>query len=186
MEQRSESTGRHHAGPIAGIAMSVALGVLAGCGSPGGSGVASLRGGAQASPSPGASDLQKYQAVVVCARTHGLPDLPDAHLDDHGQPQFPTVPGGGKPPQSVLDGCKDLIARLPQTTAASTRPVLSAAALAKTRQFAACVRGKGYPGFPDPGPDGTFSAPVGSGASLPAKDSAAFTSCRYLLPNTGR
>ena len=186
MEQRSGSTGRHLTGPLAAIALSVAVGMLTGCGSSGGSGVASLHNGAQANPTPLASDLQKYQAVVVCARTHGLPDLPDAHLDDHGQPQFPTLPGGGKPPQSVLDGCKDLIARLPQSTATSGRPVLSAAALAKTRQFAACVRGKGYPGFPDPGPDGTFSVPVGSGASLPAKDSAAFTSCRYLLPNTGR
>ena len=159
---------------------------VAGCGPFGSAsaGVASLHNGAQATPTASASDLEKYQAVVVCARQHGLPDVPDAHLDDHGQPQFPALPGNAKPPQSVLDGCKDLIAKLPQQTG-STRATLTAAALAQVRKFAACVRGKGYPNFPDPSADGSFSAPANSGA-LPAKDSRAFQDCRHLLPNLGR
>jgi len=174
---------------LSGIALagSAAVVGLSGCGpfGPATSPVASLHGGTHSPASSTANDLQKYQAVVVCARLHGLPDAPDAHLDDHGQPQFPTLPGGGKPPQSVLDGCKDQIAQLPQRTD-STRSPLSAAALAKVRQFAACVRSNGYPNFPDPGPDGGFSAPADGSHQLPPKDSPAFQGCRHLLPSLGR
>ena len=173
--------------PLVALAASAVVFGLSGCGpfGPSSSPVASLSGGERPAAASTLSDLQKYQAVVVCARLHGLPDVPDAHLDDHGQPQFPTVPGGGKPPQSVMDGCKDEIAQLPQRTESSRTP-LSAAALAKVRQFAACVRTKGYPNFPDPNPDGGFSAPADSTHLLPPKDGPAFRDCRHFLPNLGR
>ena len=169
---------------IAGVVFMGCVG-LAGCGN-GGAGVASLSGSsAHTSPSPDASAIAAYQAVVLCARQHGIPNLPDVKVDDHGQPSFPDIPGGAtQPPQSVLDGCKDLIARLPAKVSQGSRPNLSAADLARTRKFAACLRTQGYPNFPDPQPDGTFTSngPSGSPGALPAKNSPAWANCRHYLP----
>jgi hypothetical protein len=111
------------------------------------------------------SDLtQAFLTYAQCARTHGLPDLPDPVVDVQGNDSYPGFVGGSRPrwPQSVLTGCADVWDHVHAVRAAydASRgaPQRGGGAMtpAQSLAFSRCIRQHGFPSYPDPGPDGTI------------------------------
>jgi len=117
------------------------------------------------------SDLaQAFLTYAQCARTHGLPDLPDPVVDVQGNDTYPGYAGNGSPrwPESVLAGCASVWDHVHQVRAAYDAAQGQAErgsghmSPAQALAFSRCVRLHGFPTYPDPGPDGTItSAPPG-------------------------
>jgi hypothetical protein len=152
------------------------VGALAGCSS----GRSSASGGS-AGAGGGQDATAVWHELVQCARANGMPNLPEPRIDDNGQPQWP---GGEppRPPQQVMTACKSIIERLPAQEAGETADPASVPTLVR---FAECIRGHGFPAFPDPRPDGKFDAsafPPGVKPGNPEFD-AAMQACRSLNPD---
>jgi hypothetical protein len=125
------------------------------------------------SPSPtGSATLeeltQAFLAYAQCARTHGMPDLPDPIVDQQGNDAYPPLNPNGSPhwTRSVLSGCAslwdhvhDVRARYDAShgLAARAQNTLSAA---QQLALAQCIRRHGFPNYPDPRP-GTITPPPG-------------------------
>jgi hypothetical protein len=117
------------------------------------------------------SDLtQAFLEYAQCARTHGLPDLPDPVVDEQGNDSYPGFPGGGRPqwPTSVLTGCSTVWDHVHAVRSAYDashgRAERGGGAMtpAQALAFSRCIRQHGFPTYPDPGPDGTVrDAPPG-------------------------
>jgi hypothetical protein len=114
------------------------------------------------------SDLtQAFLTYAQCARTHGLPDLPDPVVDVEGNDTYPGFTGGPRPqwPPSVLTGCSGVWDHVHAVRAAydASHGVAErgggAMTPAQSLAFSRCIRQHGFPTYPDPGPDGTISAP---------------------------
>ncbi|MDQ6773677.1 MAG: hypothetical protein M3024_11930 [Candidatus Dormibacteraeota bacterium] len=105
-----------------------------------------------ASPTPDVAAI--VQRLMACIHTHGAPDFPDPTLDPNGNPQWPQ--GTTKPPDSAIHACQAIYNELPGQ--AADRPP-TAADLALARQFAQCMRQNGFPDWPDPNADGTYTLP---------------------------
>jgi hypothetical protein len=126
--------------------------LLAGCA--GGSG-----GGGTASPTSTASATSTARApasladLAKCARANGLPNFPDPVQDAKGAWNFPASVDSLKLPAA----CDSVRKRLGGQSFGPASA--SAADLAKSRQFAQCVRAHGLPDWPDPKSDGTFVLP---------------------------
>ena len=112
------------------------------------------------------SDLtQAFLGYAQCARTHGLPDLPDPVVDVRGNDTYPGYAGTGSPrwPESVLTGCASVWDHVHQVRAAyDASHGLAARAnghmsAAQALAFSRCIRQHGFPTYPDPGPDGTIA-----------------------------
>lgn len=131
---------------LAPIAALVPL--LAACGAPAAS--------PTPSPSP-TSELAVYRELAACVRAHGYPNLPDPVQDPQtGRIDLPR--GAPTPPESALKPCKSIVDRLPRGKDGRDKP-LTAAEVAKLKEFAKCVRAHGLPDWPDPNPDGEFAVP---------------------------
>jgi len=115
------------------------IGVLSACGS-------------QPAQARAETPAQIWHELVACARSHGMPNLPDPTIDSQGGAQFPpSVPA---PPQSVRQACQSIYDRLP----ASVRNDSAAAPnIAMETRFAQCMRTHGLSDFPDPNADGSYS-----------------------------
>ena len=98
-------------------------------------------------PSAHQSTEAAWRDYVACVRTHGVPDMPDATVDDQGRADFPdsapAVPG------DVVLACGARVASLP--TRSSPPPDV-----ATLTRFARCMRAQGIADWPDPTPDGRF------------------------------
>jgi hypothetical protein len=103
--------------------------------------------GGAAQPSAHQSTVAAWRGYVACVRTHGVPDMPDATIDDQGRADFPdsapSVPG------DVVRACGVRVASLP----ARFSPPPDVAAMTR---FAQCMRAQGIAEWPDPTPDGRF------------------------------
>jgi hypothetical protein len=151
--------------PRAAAYVAVAAAVLAACSTASAPGTV-----ANASPTGSASFGELTQAFLTyaqCARTHGLPDLPDPVVDQQGNDSYPPLSMNGSPrwPQSVLTGCAAVWTHVHEIrdrydashglAARANGGMTPAQALALSQ----CIRLHGFPGFPDPGPGGTVANP---------------------------
>ena len=148
---------RQRAGAMLFVLVAVAV---AGCaGAPDGS------VGGSASPAGSASYeelTQAFLAYAQCARTHGMPDLPDPVVDQQGNDSYPPLSANGSPhwSQAVLTGCAsvwdhvhEVRARYDSSHGLAARAndnLTPAQALA----FSRCVRVHGFPDYPDPAANG--------------------------------
>jgi hypothetical protein len=128
----------------AGLGVALLLAGLAGC--------TSSRGSAAATATTGLDAATVWHQLVQCARSHGMPNLPDPQIDSNGQAHFPD--GTPKAPQSVQRACQSIYDRLPASARGEAgRPPTDLQGLLR---FAGCMRQHGVPDFPDPRADGTF------------------------------
>jgi hypothetical protein len=123
------------------LAAALALAASAGCGS------SSTRNGAPASPRDPAV---AWHQVVLCARTHGVPNLPDPQIDASGKAIFPS---GITIPEQTRRACQSLYDRL---VANAQNQAPTQAQLAALLRFARCLRSHGIADWPDPRPNGSF------------------------------
>jgi hypothetical protein len=132
-----------------------------------------------ATSSPPSDSLAVWREFAACARTHGVPGLPDPRLDAEGNVHFPGV-SGTTMPGSVRAACAPLLDRLP----AQDRPSAAPTDIPALLEFARCLRQHGFPDWPDPKPDGTFPS-----AELPTVKTPAFVAamqaCDQLNPDRG-
>jgi hypothetical protein len=107
--------------------------------------VAACDGGAQQPVHQGAAAA--WHEYVACVRTHGVPDMPDATIDDQGRADFPA--SAPQVPGDAVQACGAGVASLPTRSS----PPPDVAALAR---FSHCMRAQGVAEWPDPSPDGRF------------------------------
>jgi hypothetical protein len=104
-----------------------------------------------ASPSPTIDEMAAWRRFVACVRTHGAPNYPDP-VRDPSTGKVGIPPGVDKPPRRSVTPCKHLLAAM----ASNRRPPVSAADLAKLREFSKCMRANGLRDWPDPTAEGEF------------------------------
>jgi hypothetical protein len=158
----------------AAVLLLVAVGGCAGSGT---------RPGATPSPSPTVDLMALAHELAVCARAHGMPTIGDPTLGSDGRPHFPNEQNlPDPPPQSVLTGCRSILDRINAAKdQGNPHYQPKPADVPKLIQFAQCMRGHGFPNWPDPQADGTFPA-----AQMPRKTPAlgsAMTACRQFNPD---
>jgi hypothetical protein len=147
---------------------------LAACGSGHSQTVPSL-GGGHGQQSASSGSLAAARAAVACARRHGMPGVPDPTLGANGQVTF--AGGAPTPTPEVQSACAAQI-RAAQA-ASSTLPTLSASDMQALLTWAACMRAKGLPRWPDPNSQGEFhvkEADAGNLTTYPRAEKA----CRSL------
>jgi hypothetical protein len=123
-------------------------------------GLAGCRGKASAGPSPSASALTEAQIVAIlqeytqCMHDHGISSYQQPELVD-GKVQWERNLTGVDPDtmDAATAACKPIADKLPAGVAGRPRE-LTAAEIAKLRQFASCMRQHGYPDWPDPDSQG--------------------------------
>ena len=115
-------------------ALRLALAVAAACGGP-------------AQQPANQSTAAAWHEYVTCVRTHGVPDMPDATIDDQGRADFPA--SAPQVPGDAVRACGAGVASLPTRSA-------PAPDVAKLTHFAQCMRAQGIAEWPDPTPDGRF------------------------------
>ncbi|HEY2668906.1 MAG TPA: hypothetical protein VGJ07_00875 [Rugosimonospora sp.] len=134
----------------------------------GGSGlVAGCSGPSAGSPAPSPSAATDAQILAIgreysqCVRAHGIPDYPDPVVVD-GRLAMP-VSGGTDMKQALQnnkaaqDACGPIFDRLPAS--ATKRSSFSPEDMQNLLRYAQCMRQHGYPDWPDPQADGSFSLP---------------------------
>jgi hypothetical protein len=130
------------ASALAGLAL-----VAAGCGSDSpSSGVAQAPTTSTATqPSEGGdSNRGDGVAFAACMRSHGVSDFPDPKVTSEGE--IISIPDNDSPQvRSALESCESL---LPDGGVSS--PAQQAQEQAQLLEFAACMRARGVPNFPDP------------------------------------
>jgi hypothetical protein len=149
----------------------VVLAGLAGCADSGGT------GSPAATPPPDVAAV--WRELVQCARSNGMPDMPDPQIDSDGRAHFPdNLPD---PPASVERACKPIYDRLPPSARGEVPPADIPALI----RFAACMRQHGITDFPDPKTDGTFplaGTSIGRQGKTP-RLLGAMTACKQLNPD---
>lgn len=161
-------------GRLVGVALVAAL--VAGCGASGGSDPG--RGGADA-VSSSADTMTVWREFATCARHNGVPGLPDPVQNSEGKVVFPGYESSAAP-ESVRRACAHILDRLPAQAGASGAPTDIPALL----RYAQCMRGHGFPDWPDPKQDGTFPAAQLPSMKTPALISA-MQACDSLNPDRG-
>lgn len=121
-----------------------ALGVLA---------IACIGNARAAAPPP---DMEKQLEYARCIRTNGFAEFPDPSPD--GRTQLRVDPKSAARFESAQRACRD---KLPPGLPSMDQDV-APERLKALLGFAACVRGKGVKGFPDPSPKGAFEMGEGS------------------------
>lgn len=96
---------------------------------------------------------QIWHEVVVCARAHGDPTLPDPTVDSQGMAHWP--PGTQEPSKDTIAACQSIYNRLPASVRNGGAPDIQMAL-----KFAECMRAHGLTDWPDPLPDGTYRLPA--------------------------
>ena len=135
--------------------------------------------GAQPTASSPADVLAVWRDFAACARTHGVPNLPDPRMDGDGKVVFPGFEDRSAP-DSVRQGCQQILDRLPADDHPSAAPTDIPALL----RYAACMRSHGFPDWPDPKANGTFPAAQLPNQKTPALISA-MHACDALNPDPG-
>jgi hypothetical protein len=138
------------------VAVLVVAPVLSACGSHG-----------TASPSASPSTMSDAQLLSLgrelaqCIRDHGVPGLPDPSVEN-GRLTLPSDATDNIPDaqgNAAMAACQSVVNRIPASALGkddASRAPVTAADVAKMRQYAQCMRQHGIPDFPDPTADGTF------------------------------
>ena len=138
-------------------AVLVAAPVLTTCGSHG-----------AASPSTSPSTMSDAQLLALgrelaqCIRDHGVPGLPDPSVEN-GRLILPSGATDNIPDaqgNAAMQACQSVVSRIPASALGDkgdeSRAPVTAADVAKMRQYAQCMRQHGISDFPDPRADGVF------------------------------
>jgi len=154
--------------PIAALAITAAVTLLAGCGGDGSeppiatAATGEASASASASKTPALSSPQAELAAyltaqrkwVSCLREYGL-DPPDP--DQYGRVIWRNIPvkadSGFEKGQQA---CKSLQSAPPPSVVKMASQPLTPAQIELKRRYSACMQKNGAPDFPDPGPDGEF------------------------------
>jgi hypothetical protein len=139
------------------VAVLVTSPVLAACGAHG-------TGSPSASPST-MSDAQLLtlgRELAQCIRDHGVPGLPDPNVEN-GRLILPSGATDNIPDaqgNAAMAACQSVVNRIPASALGdkgdASRAPVTAADVAKMRQYAQCMRQHGLADFPDPTADGVF------------------------------
>jgi hypothetical protein len=166
------SYGHSRRAALAGVAAGVAF-VAAGCGGAGSTPSASTTGSG--------SLRAAWHQVVLCARAHGMPDLPDPTIDATGNATFPGV---GKPPipQQTRAACQALFNRL---IPSGSNHAFTQAQLNQLLTFARCMRSHGVPDWPDPNANGEFPMPPRLAHLLKSAIRSPMIACDRYNPDPG-
>ena len=158
-------------GLVAVAVVAVALaGAAAGCGG-------SASTGRPAAASAPRNAAAAWHQVVLCARAHGMPGLPDPQINSSGKAIFPN---GLNVPERTRQACQATFDRL-IPTAQNTEP--TRAQLAALLRFARCMRSHGIPDWPDPRPDGSFHPDARITNSLKSAFRSQLTACEHFNPD---
>jgi len=135
-------------------------------------------------PSQAETPAQIWHELVVCARTHGYPTLPDPSIDSQGQAHFPRNISSAS--QATQQACQSIYNRLPASVRNSSAPV----DIAMEIKFAQCMRTQGLTDWPDPNANGDFPLPPDLNAgqkSGPIWDrvKTAWDACKAFNPSGG-
>jgi hypothetical protein len=113
-------------------------------------------------PSGTADEIARFvegrRAWVRCLREHGFPNVPDPDAKGQVQLDSDTIGIQDKrdgPWLAAQKACMSLLKEVPAVLQ-PTRDPLTAEQIQWNRDYAKCMRANGYPGYPDPGPDGTW------------------------------
>jgi hypothetical protein len=153
---RRRRAGRHAAATL-GFVLAVA-----GCGGPADEpGVATARTDAPVPTATAAVDevvryVEAQRAWVRCLRDEGFSDVPDPDAKGHVDL---SAHGGRKKTDpawiAAQMACREFQREVPAVLV-PTLPPLTAEQLRWRRDYAACMRANGMPGWPDPKPDGSW------------------------------
>ena len=150
--------------------------------------VARATGPAHAAPANShAGETQLIHTAAQCLRDHGIPNFPDPVLDTRGQPQIDTQLLNSLPAsvtQAAELACRAQI-EAAQQGADAQRPPATPQELAQATRFAQCMRRHGWPNFPDPDAQGSFSSAT-PGALPASKRDPSFQACRSQLGTRGQ
>lgn len=102
------------------------------------------------------ADMEKQVEYARCIRANGYPEFPDPGTD--GRILIRVDPKNGAKFESAQRACRD---KLPAGLASLDQEI-TPERLQALLGFAACVRGKGVKGFPDPTSKGVFELGDGS------------------------
>jgi hypothetical protein len=139
-----------------------------------GCGGSHTNGTAAAAP---ADPAAAWHQVVLCARAHGMPGLPEPRIDPSGKAIFPS---GLNIPEQTRRACQSLYDRL-VPNAQNQAP--TRAQLAALLRFARCMRSHGIPDWPDPRPDGSFVPDARIAHSLKSAFRSQLTTCEHFNPD---
>lgn len=147
----SRQPGRVLLSPIAAMAVLVTL--AAGCSSAHPRAATGTSG-----PTPG-NTVVVWQQFVSCARSHGIPGLPDPTVDSQGNASFPGANAQNHwdhptDVPAVQQACGSILDRLPGASPTPARP--DSAQFQILLAFAACMRHHGITDWPDPNANGQF------------------------------
>jgi hypothetical protein len=112
----------------------------------------------KSSPDPGAQAL----AYSKCMRSHGVPDFPDPKISSNGNGGSVSMGVGTRGDLNPSNPAFKAASRACRSLqpAGANPPAQSAQELAADVKFAACMRSRGYPSFPDPDSRGVFNLPA--------------------------
>jgi hypothetical protein len=165
---------RIHPGTRILVVAAAAVMALVGCSD--GSGNAGNGGGA--SPTASAPADAAYRTALEfakCMRTNGHPNFPDP-IEARGEWTFPETGENVEAPAAC-----DAVARQQKQNVRDPEPTVEE--MTKLRQFATCMREKGFPTYPDPDAQGNFPLAEDLRAienDQPMRD--AEKACESLLP----
>lgn len=133
----------------------VPLLILTACGGNNAPDVASA-GGEPGTPTAVVDVVTRYveqrRAWVKCLREHGL-EVTDP--DPKGEVEFPNRPDKTDPTvMGAMEACKSLLAPVPEELMEEEEVTPELAQ--RRREYSKCMRDNGWPGFPDPDPDGRW------------------------------
>jgi hypothetical protein len=130
-------------------------------------------------PSPTSDRAARWHRVVLCARAHGMPNLPDPSIDVNGKAHFPpSVPD--TIPVQTRNACQALFNRLLPDEQPKPPTQADIAALV---QFARCMRSHGVPDWPDPNSSGQFAMPPRIAHALKSQFRTPLMACDHLNPD---
>ena len=133
------------------------------------------------------SVTQLIHTAAQCLRDHGIPNFPDPVVDTHGQIQYDEQLIKNLPAavtQRAQLACQSQI-NAAQSAAANAQPPATPQEIAQATRFAQCMRQHGWPNFPDPDAQGSFSSST-PGAMPPTKNDPSFRACSNQLPTKGQ
>ena len=159
---------RLHRSRAAALPFALIALAAAGCG-----GSPRATGGLTAAASPAAA----WHQVVLCARAHGMPGLPEPQINPDGKATFPN---GLNVPPETHKACQTLLDRLVPN---SQNQAPGAAQLAALLRFARCMRSHGIADWPDPRPDGSFVPDARIASALKTTFRSQLLACDHLNPD---
>jgi hypothetical protein len=145
--------------PLATAAIAAAT-VIAACGS-------NSSGSTSSEGHPTAAQVQQAQQDAVrfsqCMRGHGVANFPDPSAPHEFKSALDPSTAHAPAFQSALPACQHL---LPRGGHPSQSAAHSQAQIASFLAFARCLRGHGFPSFPDPTSSGELSAEMLANAGI--------------------